>query len=279
MSQGLVAAGVEVLAGPRRLLDGVDATVAPGLVLGVLGANGAGKSTLLRCLSGGQRLHGGRVELDGRALTAWSAHDLARRRAVMSQEITLAFPFRAAEVVAMGRDVWRESDRATARVADEMLDLVGMADCAQRIYPTLSGGERQRVQLARALAQIHGGRDPVLLLDEPVSALDPEHAIRVLALIRARARAGAAVLVVLHDLNLAAAFCDQAVFLRAGRRYAAGSVVDLYQPEIIAGVFGIQASVVTHPSGGHPMVIPVYHGCDTVERRPTHALTSQACCA
>jgi iron complex transport system ATP-binding protein len=228
----------------------------------VVGPNGAGKSTLLRVLSGDLRAYDGTVALLGRPLRAWAPDALARARAVLPQESTLTFPFSALEVVMLGRTPHGGSVGAHARaICLEALAAVAMDAMAERLYPTLSGGERQRVQLARVLAQIWraadapGGR--VLFLDEPIASLDLAQQHRALAVARRFAADGVAVLVVLHDLNLAAQHADRVAVLRDGALAAVGAPEAVLTPALVERVFGIPVAVVPHPAGGRPVLVPI----------------------
>ncbi len=220
-------AGLTVRRGPRAILDRVDLEVTPGTLTVLVGPSGAGKSTLLRVLAGDLKPSAGTVSLDGKALAGYDPVALARRRAVLLQDATLTAAFGVLEVVRLGRTPYGdERSPAAETIARRMLVAVGLAGLEQRSYPTLSGGERQRVQLARVLAQLERPDDAApgyLFLDEPTSNLDLGHQQRVLGLGRAAARAGAGVLVVLHDLSLAAHFADRVVLLCDGRVFAEGA--------------------------------------------------------
>ena len=254
------ARGVTVTASSRTLLDDVSLDVAPGTVTALVGPNGAGKSTLLRVIAGDLHESRGSVVIDGKALAAWHPNALARRRAVLPQDSTLAFPFSALEVVLMGRtphasggDTVRDRD-----IALDALEAVDLAGFGERLYPTLSGGERQRVQLARVLAQVwerDGDSARALLLDEPVASLDLAQQQRVLLVARDFAREGAAVLIVLHDLNLAAQYSDTIALMRGGRMMAAGSPSDVLTSEIVLDVFGVNVQVVPHPCATCPLIV------------------------
>jgi iron complex transport system ATP-binding protein len=235
VSARLTARGVRVAYGPSVVLDDVDLDVRGGELVALVGPNGAGKSTLLAVLSGDPRPDAGRVLLDGVDLRRQPLVDLARRRAVMLQEARVSFAFRALDVVAMGRHPWRGTPRAAeddAVVARAMAD-ADVAHLAPRTFPTLSGGEKARVAFARTLAQ----QGDVLLLDEPTAALDVRHQEAVLARARAAARAGAAVVVVLHDLTLAAAYADRVVVLAAGRVRADGPPHDVLTAALLTEVY------------------------------------------
>ena len=217
--------------GARQVLRTVSLTLLPGEILGVIGPNGSGKTTLFRLLSGILAPSAGTVRLAGRPLTAYRRREVARRLAVVPQDPTIDFPFTALEVVLMGRAPHlsalafpRARDLAIAREAMARLEV---AEVESRPLDRLSGGERQRVLLARALAQ----EAEVLLLDEPTTHLDLRHQAGIHDVARALARErGHAVVSVLHDLNLAALFCDRLMLL------AGGVVVGQGSPEAVLSV-------------------------------------------
>jgi iron complex transport system ATP-binding protein len=254
----LRAESVTVLRGGRRILDELTLTLEPGELLAVIGPNGAGKSTLLSVLAGELEPSAGAVWLDDRLLEDWPRAERARRLGVLPQESRLAFGFTAHEVAMLGRAPhFPESEHRAHTIAARALDLTGVAHLAERSYPTLSGGERQRVQLARVLTQLSGApKSPrVLLLDEPTASLDLGHQLDTLELAQELAREGAAVLAVLHDLNLAARYADRIALIDAGRLVACGPTAEVLQPERILSVFGALVSVVKHPTRSHPVVI------------------------
>nr|WP_312884567.1 heme ABC transporter ATP-binding protein [Nocardia barduliensis] len=239
----------------RRVLDGVDFEAVAGQVVALVGPNGAGKSTLLAALAGELALSAGAVELDGRPLSHWTTLDMARRRAVLPQTHTVGFPFTAREVVAMGRAPWVRTER---RELDEKQIAAAMAatdveHLAARSFPTLSGGERARVALARVLAQ----DTATLLLDEPTAALDLGHQEAVLRLAAARADDGAAVVVVLHDLGIAAAYADRVAVLDSGRLAADGPPREVLTTELLTRVYQHPVEVLDHPVTGAQLVLPV----------------------
>ncbi|MEV6324713.1 heme ABC transporter ATP-binding protein [Nocardia sp. NPDC051787] len=239
----------------RRVLDGIDFQAVAGEVVALVGPNGAGKSTLLAALAGELALSEGLVELDGQPLTHWSTLDMARRRAVLPQTHTVGFPFTAREVVAMGRAPWVRTER---RELDEEQIVAAMAatdveHLAARSFPTLSGGERARVALARVLAQ----DTATLLLDEPTAALDLGHQEAVLRLATDRAAAGAAVVVVLHDLGIAAAYADRVAVLDSGRVAADGPPREVLTTDLLTRVYQHPVEVLDHPVTGAQLVLPV----------------------
>ncbi|MGQ4515698.1 ATP-binding cassette domain-containing protein [Streptomyces sp. DW26H14] len=237
----------------RRLIDGIDLTVAPGETVGLVGPNGSGKTTLLRCVYGTLRPTGGRALLDGDDLAALTPKARARRVATVPQDGHLDVELTVREVVAMGRSphkrFWEGDTAADAALADEALARVGVGDLARRAFPSLSGGERQRALVARALVQ----QPSLLVLDEPTNHLDIRHQLAVLGLV---ARESAATcLLALHDLNLAAYYCDRVYVLRAGRVVAAGPPAEVFTPALLAEVYGVAATVTRHPVTGAPVVV------------------------
>ncbi|WP_041795841.1 ABC transporter ATP-binding protein [Pararhodospirillum photometricum] len=218
----------------RTLVRDVSLRLAPGDLVGLIGPNGAGKSTLVRALAGVIPARG-RLLLEGVPLPSLSRRERARRVAYLPQERGLSWPLTVREVVALGR-VPHGGDETDPAV-DRALAATGLEAFAGRLATRLSGGERARVLLARALAV----EAPVLLADEPVAALDPHHALAVLDLLRRHARAGTAVLVVLHDLVAAARFCDRVLLLDAGALVAEGPPDAVLTPPILLQYYAIDA--------------------------------------
>ncbi|MDE2744500.1 MAG: heme ABC transporter ATP-binding protein [Chloroflexota bacterium] len=240
----------------KTLLEGVSMGVRGGELLGIVGPNGAGKTTLLRALSGDLELTEGTVYIDDRPLSDFDSRELARRRAVMPQSSYLPFLFTAREVVRMGRAPW-EGERGErehgARLTDYAMGLTDTQEYAIRAYPTLSGGEQSRVTLARVLAQ----ETPILLIDEPTAHLDLRHQHLVLQLARELASEGAAVVAVLHDLNLAAMYVDTALVLHRGKLVAAGPAESSLHPDLLGPVFGMEFALQPHPDLDRPMLVPL----------------------
>ncbi|GAA3389426.1 ABC transporter ATP-binding protein [Streptomyces roseoviridis] len=233
-------------AGGRLILDGVTVTPAPGGVTGLLGPNGSGKSTLLRLLSGVLAPASGVVTLDGRPLPELRRREVARRVAVVEQQADTLVELTVADVVRLGRiphrRAWSAPSAADERAVGDALRRTGLTDRAAQPWHTLSGGERQRVQIARALAQ----EPRELLLDEPTNHLDIQHQLDLLDLVTGL---GVTTIVALHDLNLAAAYCDRLVVLRGGRVTAAGTPREVLTAERVAEVYGVRVEV-THPDAG-----------------------------
>lgn len=255
----LTADNLGVRRGQRWVLEGLSLQLRAGEVLGVLGPNGAGKSTLLGGLCGELSADAGHVLLDDRALAAWAGVERARRVAVLPQASTLEFGFSVEQVVSMGRLPHRSGQARDAEVVAAALAATDCGHLQQRSYLALSGGERQRVHLARVLAQLWpepgGVATGTLLLDEPTSMLDPFHQHTTLQAIRTFAAAGAAVLLILHDLNLAARYCDRILLLEQGKVAALGTPAQVLQAERLKQVFGLEVLVQAHPELGHPLII------------------------
>ncbi len=250
----------------KTLINDVSLGVHGGELVGVVGPNGAGKTTLLRALSGDLEVSAGTVFIDDRPLGEFDARELARRRAVMPQSSYLPFLFTAREVVRMGRAPW-EGERGErehgAKLTDYAMGLTDTQDYAIRAYPTLSGGEQSRVTLARVLAQ----ETPILLIDEPTAHLDLRHQHLVLQLARELASEGAAVVAVLHDLNLAAMYADTALVLHRGELVASGPTEDSLHPETLGPVFGMDFVLQPHPDLERPMLVPLPQSVSHERRR------------
>lgn len=252
----LCAENLQIRRGSKTVLAEVTLQVRPGEVLGVLGPNGAGKSTLLGALCGELKAGQGRVLLEQKELAHWKGMERARRLAVLPQASTLDFAFRVEEVVGMGRLPHQSGRAQDEAIVAAALAAADAGHLLGRNYMALSGGERQRVHLARVLAQLWPGQEgQTLLLDEPTSMLDPLHQHTTLQAVREFADRGAAVLVILHDLNLAARYCDRLLLLQDGRPQALGTPTDVLRPESLRAVFGLEVLVQQHPERGHPLII------------------------
>jgi iron complex transport system ATP-binding protein len=247
----LEAQAVTWEAGGRRILDDVSLRAASGRTVGLLGPNGSGKSSLLRCLAGLQRPTRGRVLLDGRDLPRWPRRDLARRVAVLAQESATELELTVADVVALGRIPHRPrlagEDAHDLEIMATALAQVDLTGFARRRWHTLSGGERQRAQLARALAQ----EPRELLLDEPTNHLDIGHQLAFLNLVR---RLEVTSVIALHDVNLAAMYCDELAVLHQGRVAAAGAPLDVLTPALVECVYGVPCRIDTDRPDGAPFV-------------------------
>jgi iron complex transport system ATP-binding protein len=256
-----IARGVSVRAGRAVLLDGVDARIAPGRLTALVGPNGAGKSTLLKALSGDVPPAAGEVFFAEKPIREWNPAILARRRAILPQSVEMNFPFTAGEVVLLGRSPHHgfEATAEDRRIAAEALEWVGASALAERPLPVLSGGEQQRVHLARILAQV-AVEPPAegygLLLDEPLAALDLGHQWEVMRLLRRLAGEGAAVGLVVHDLNLALRWADDVILLDQGRRVAQGPPEETLHPQTVSRVWKLPMRRVVPEPGGPALLFP-----------------------
>ncbi|MFF3349723.1 ABC transporter ATP-binding protein [Streptomyces sp. NPDC002779] len=245
---------VSVVVDGAPLVDQVSLTVSAGEMVGLVGPNGAGKSTLLRTVYRALRPTSGRVLLDGTDVWRMPGKQLARQLAAVLQEHAGDFELTVYEVVAMGRTPHKRpfagddaDDRAIVTAALTELDVT---DLAQAPFDRLSGGEKQRVLIARALVQQAG----TIVLDEPTNHLDLRHQLDALRLVR---RLGVTAVVALHDLNLAASFCDRLCVMDAGRVVAHGTPRDVLRPALLRDVYRVEADITEHPRTGLPQVIPL----------------------
>jgi iron complex transport system ATP-binding protein len=233
----LSAHDVSLAVDGKPILRGVSLALRQGEVLGLLGPNGSGKTTLLRLLSGEIAPSSGEVRMLGRNIRDIRLKEQAQQRAVMPQSSSTSFAFRSWDVVLMGRHARIERGGETMHDYDVVRRCLHQTDTAQfadRIYPSLSGGERSRVALARALAQ----ETTFLLLDEPTASLDPLHQRRILELARNLAAQGCGVLAILHDLNLASAFCDRIGILKGGELVVLDETDKAMAENVLESVFG-----------------------------------------
>ncbi len=258
----LRAENIEVRLGRTRALNGVSLTVAPGEVVAVLGPNGSGKSTLMRVMSGELTPRQGQVLQDDRPLGAWPRRALAAHRAVLPQSTAISFPFRALQVVLLGRSphAGTSSHADDLEIATQAMRETEVTHLADRVYPSLSGGEQQRVQMARVLAQIWPAgaseSNRFLLLDEPTSSLDIAHQHSALATARRFAARGMGVVVILHDLNLAAIYADRLCVLEAGCLVHDGPPEQVLTPDVVKSVFDLSVTQTRHPTRGWLQLLP-----------------------
>ena len=245
----------------RPAVDGVTVEVPAGACTAVLGPNGSGKSTLLRLMRGTLSPAAGAVELNGRPVGDWGREESARAVGVGPQGEEAVFPMTVREMVAMGRyphlGPWRRERDADRRAVEEAMRRCDVLSFSHRPLSTLSGGERQRARVARALAQ----EPAALALDEPTAALDVGHEMAIFELLRDLGRAGTTVLLVTHNLNLAARYADRLVLMDRGRIAAQGAPAEVLARETVERVYGWPVRIEPHPGpgpdAGAPQVLPL----------------------
>jgi len=271
--------GLEVRFGPRRVLNAIDLEVPEGSFLGILGPNGSGKTTLLRVLTGAIQPSAGSVMLRDRPLARYRATEVARLVGVVPQQFTLDFGFTVEEMVAMGRYAHPAGPRRgslggdTDQVAvSAALEATGMTELSGRLVTELSGGERQRALIAQTLAQ----ETPVVLLDEPLNNLDLNHQLEIMQLLARLHAEGRTIVVVLHDLNMAAQYCDDLVLLEAGHIAARGAPADILDPRLIMEVFRVRVAV--HRQGQRPYLTPSGPALQRALRAPARTAPTRSGC-
>jgi iron complex transport system ATP-binding protein len=242
----------------HRAVGGVSLDVARGAFVGVLGPNGSGKTTLLKLLGGLLPPTSGDVTLDERSIAAWARRALARRIAVVPQELHPAFDYSVLEMTLMGRfphlGAFAVEGPADIAIAREALDATGALAFESRRFTTLSGGEKQRVIVAAALAQ----QAEILLLDEPTASLDPGHQLDIASLLlELNRRRGLTIVVATHDLNLAASMCAELAMMRGGSVIASGSTEDVLTGQNLERLYDLDADVRFHDRAGHLTVVPI----------------------
>jgi len=256
-SRRLAASAVTLGYGDRLVVDALDLDVAPGRITAIVGANGCGKSTLLKALARLIAPRAGEILLDGKALAKQPSREIARVLGLLPQSPIAPEGIAVADLVGRGRHPhqrllarWSRHDTEAVAAA---LEATGIADLADRAVDELSGGQRQRVWIAMALAQ----ETDILLLDEPTTFLDVAHQIEVLDLLTDLNRErGTTIVMVLHDLNLAARYADELVAVRDGRVHAKGAPAEVISPELVEAVFGLASLVIEDPVSGSPLVLP-----------------------
>ncbi|WP_066391104.1 heme ABC transporter ATP-binding protein [Neobacillus mesonae] len=240
----------------QSVLEEISLSVKRGECLGIIGPNGSGKSTLLKLLSGVESATAGKIELNGKQIEQYSRKELAKWLAVLQQESLPPIGFTVREVIEMGRfpfQNWHGEEEADVeRLIDSILDKLGLNDLSERHLENLSGGERQRVALGKTMAQ----QPKLLMLDEPTTYLDIGHQILLMDRIQEwQQQDDLTVISVLHDLNIAALYCDRLLLLHNGRVVAAGSPEDIIRTDLIEEVYGTVPIVMNHPVYGLPQII------------------------
>lgn len=246
-SAGLVLDG-------RAIVKSVSLEVYPGEVLALVGPNGAGKSSILSLLAGDSEATTGRAMLGDKDVTKYRPDEAARLRAVLLQANQVSFPFSVEEVVEMGRAPWARTPQIAEDddAIEEALRLADVGHLSERVFTQLSGGERARVSLARVLAQ----RTPLVLLDEPTAALDLKHQESVMETLRGLANHGRAVVVVIHDLSVAAGYADRVAMVVEGKLEAIGSPSEVIVAERVSRVYGVEVDIEQVGNPPRPVVLP-----------------------
>ena len=242
----------------NQLLKNIDLIVYEGKITTICGPNGAGKTSLLRVLGGDLTATFGSVYFNGKSIVDQDLQKRARNLSILPQSSSLNFPFTAEEVVHLGRIPHETGDSHDRKIVQDALEFVDGSYLAKRFYTQLSGGEKQRVHLARALVQVWEENDlgeRFLVLDEPTSSFDLAHQQLTLKIVRSLAQQNIGILMVMHDLSLAAGCADQIVLMRGGEKIVEGSPKEVLQKNIISRVFGVEVSIQNHPYTGKPIVI------------------------
>ena len=262
----VTAQNISYSIGRQTVLHDLSFDCKPGEVTVVLGANGAGKSTLLRILSGEQAPSLGTVLLNDKNIQTLSLSQLARCRAVLSQQYQLNLPFSCEEIVMMGRYPHFSNHPAAIDhdIVQQCMYDMQVSQFKGRLYQTLSGGEQQRVQMARVLAQLrevnaNAATGKLLLLDEPTASLDCLHQQTCLQKAKDLAKQGYTVIIILHDLNLAAQFADKILLLQNGRLVKQGNMAEVLQPAYIAAAYEMDVEAWHHPDYPFPVLVPANH--------------------
>jgi iron complex transport system ATP-binding protein len=257
MTALLKARSLSMVVGGAALVDAIDLRIEAGEMVAIVGPNGAGKSTLLRMLSGDLRPTRGEILLKQRAILNYPPTLLAQHRAMLSQHVSVTFPFTVEEIVRIGAGDRRRA--AAQPLVDAALSEVGLERFRHRQLPTLSGGEQQRAHFARVLVQLACGEarhgPGLLLLDEPTSSLDMRHQIDLVETARLRAQGGTAVIAVLHDLNLAMRFAHRIVLLHQGKLAIDGISTEAITAETIRRIFEVEVTI-DYTDGGVPFLLP-----------------------
>ena len=252
----LVAHQLGFRIGQRWLVNDVSLDLKAGEFVVIVGANGAGKTSLLRLLCGEWQPTSGHVELNKQPLSAYSLHDLSKKRSVMRQQSNIGFDFTVEEVVLMGRYPHRGHSTAVQdrQIAEAVLKRTETTHLRERLYATLSDGEKARVTLGRILAQ----QTPLVLMDEPTSAMDLRHQQLSMEIARELVDEGNTVLAILHDLNLASLYADRVGMIKHGQLHAIGTPEEVFTTENIKQVFNIPVHIIPHPDRAVPLVVPLH---------------------
>lgn len=243
---GISANKIEVSYGAENILNGVDINAENGKITGIIGPNGSGKSTLLKCIYRTLKAKEGTIMIDGENIDDMSYKDSARKLSVVAQHNNYSFDFSVEEIVLMGRNPYKKlmekENRKDYDIVYDCLKKVGLEEFSKRMYSTLSGGEQQRVVLARALAQ----KTKYIVLDEPTNHLDITHQLQIMRLIK---ESGITAVAAVHDLNIAAMFCDVIYAMKDGKIVSYGKAEEVITPENIKLLYGVESEIVRDKNG------------------------------
>ena len=237
------------------ILSDISLHLEAGNIYALLGPNGAGKSSLLKAIARELPLQAGELQFFGQDSRSWNASSLAKKLAILPQHHALNFPFSVREVVELGRYPRNTDSRQNRKVVQAVLHELDIDRLSERKYPHLSGGEKQRVQIARVLAQIWDADDYILLMDEPNDALDLEHQTQLMNCLDKLARKPALAVLALHDLNIAAQYCDRWILLDNGFLVHNGSAQNAIDRGLIDKTFKISCEILRHPKSGKPVLV------------------------
>lgn len=245
----------------KVLIQNISIEVEPGQLKAIIGKNGAGKSTLLKAMTQDINAISGTCTLDDTDIQQYRLEELAQKRSIVSQQVSLEFSFSVRQVVLIGRSPYMsffETD-TDDKIATEALKKVDALHLIDRSYLTLSGGEKQRVQFARAIAQIwdlmEAGEPSYLLLDEPLSSLDISHQHEMMTVLKELSKKNVGILIIIHDLNLAAQYSDKVHVLKDGETVIEGDPALVFTEKIISEAFDYPVNILKHPNGGFPVVV------------------------
>ena len=246
--------------GKKEIVKNISVDLLPGEFTMILGPNGSGKSTFLKLFSGEIKAKEGTIFYLDTKISEFKKEDLAKVRAVMSQQPELGFPLSVEEVVMMGRypHFTFNPGKKDEAICNEVIEQMNIAELKDRNYLTLSGGEKQRVQFARVLAQIwemplHGHR--YLFLDEPLTNLDINYQQEFLTIARSLTKTDTVLVAVMHDVNLAVQYADKLIFLKEGEMVSYGNPLDILSEELIKNVFNVDTKIITNPVSGLPLMV------------------------
>ncbi|MGL4734591.1 MAG: heme ABC transporter ATP-binding protein [Enterovibrio sp.] len=252
---GIIIKNANLKLGGKALLDDISLSFECGCFTMILGPNGAGKSSMLKVING-ELAASTHVSFYDKSRRDWHPKELAQSLAVLPQFSNLSFNFTVKEVVELGGLTLTATRAQIQQIAKYNMEQTGVAQLANRLYPSLSGGEQQRVHLARILTQVAmSPRAPILMLDEPTSALDLAHQHHTLALLQRLAHNGAGVVAVVHDLNLAAQYANRLILLNEGKVVADGSPAEVLSAQLIEHVYHYPVQILPHPQHNYPVVI------------------------